>query len=130
MKIPSHKRNNPKHRAIGKGPPGTNIAIVAKSASYAGSVNHKDLPSFAGSPPRPRPDASICPRHLAHKLPMIQQWLADGLNRGHFSGVWDNGFPRYVWHREAEVVFEARHIGRGRYKGYPLEPDEIVRGLP
>ncbi len=128
--MPSHKRKNPKHRALGQCPAGMKNAIVAEKAIYAGSINHKDLPSFAGSPPRPRPDASICPRYLAQKQPIIQQWLADGISRGHFSGVWDDKFPRYVWHREADVVFEARHIGQGRYKGYPLGPDEIVRGLP
>jgi hypothetical protein len=114
MKRPQYRRNNPKHRAVGAAPGGVGIAQVAEAAVYAGSVNHKDHPSFAGNPPRPRPDASICPRNLAGMQPQIQLWLSDAIRQGHFGGLWENGFPRYVWHREQGVIFEARHIGQGR----------------
>ena len=39
--------------------------------------------------------------------------------------------PRYVWHQEGDVAFEARLVnqGNGEYKGYPLNPDERPEGL-
>lgn len=38
---------------------------------------------------------------------------------------------QYVWHRESEVVFEARQgsPGSGEYHGCPVEPSQPVRGL-
>lgn len=35
-------------------------------------------------------------------------------------------FPRYVWHREGDTVFEGRLVNRGNgsYKGFPLEKEE------
>ncbi len=129
MKPPKYTRMA-KHRAIGPAPAGIHIAAVGAQVRYVGSLYHKDVPSFAGNPPQPRPDASICPKALSRQQPTTQKWLTDAVARGHFSASWENGFPRYVWHREAGVVFEGRHIAQGQYKGYPLDSDERVRGLP
>jgi hypothetical protein len=120
-----------KHLALGSAPPGTNLGDVAGKVGYVGSVYHKDIPSFAGSVPRARPDASICPRHLASRLVELQGWLRNAVLRGHFGEFWENGFPRYVWHREGAIIYEARLMNAqsGEYKGYPLEADELVRGL-
>ena len=113
-------------------PSTVNLPAVAARVTYVGSPYHKDAPSFAGRVPRPRPDASICPRHLASRRADIQKWLADSILLGYCGALWEGSFPRYVWHREGHVVYEARLIdsARGEYKGYPLEADEKVRGLP
>jgi hypothetical protein len=129
MKPPRFSRTNAKHREIGTLPDGIDIAEIAAQVRYVGSVNHKDLPSFAGIPPRPRPDASICPRYLARDQSRLQQWLVGAILSKNFGNLWDGTFPRYVWHRESTVVFEARHLGQGQYKGYPLSENELVRGL-
>ena len=44
---------------------------------------------------------------------------------------WDGEFPRYVWYKRDNTVFEARLINRvnGSYKGYPLDKDEWPNGI-
>jgi hypothetical protein len=132
MRAPNRKRVNPKHLAVATPPAGANLDAIGARARYVGSVYHKDAPSFAGQVPRPRPDASICPRHLARRQPDIQIWLRDAIRLGHCGALWEGDFPRYVWHREGPVTYEARLMSSnaGEYKGYPLEADESVRGLP
>ena len=103
---------------------------VARRASYVGSPEHKDIPSFAGQP-RLRADASICSRALAREQVRVTKWLREAIRSGNFSALWEGDFPRYVWHKEEEVVFEARLVnqGTGEYKGYPLNPEEWPQGL-
>jgi hypothetical protein len=38
----------------------------------------------------------------------------------------EGGFPRYVWFKQGNAVYEGRLVNRGlgEYKGYPLEPGE------
>lgn len=94
-------------------------------ARYHGSPEHKDTPSFAGSP-RPRTDASLCDRTLASEHALVESWLQDAIRRGAVSEYWEGGFPRYVWYKDAETLYEARLVNRdqGIYKGYPLEEGE------
>ncbi|MEI6389004.1 MAG: hypothetical protein WCQ50_20535 [Spirochaetota bacterium] len=81
--------------------------------------------------PRPRPDASLCPRNLAYRQGDVQRWLREGITAGNFSDYWIKGFPKYVWYKEEGIVFEGQLMdpATGTYKGYPLESDEVVRGL-
>ena len=94
-----------------------------------GSPEHKDFPSFAGRP-RLRADASLCPREIRDQE-LVSEWLRSAIRRGAVGGPWEGGFPRYVWHREGDVVFEGRLVNRGSgsYKGYPLDEDEWPRGI-
>lgn len=107
-----------------------NLQQVAKLSRYVGSVYHKDIPSFAGPMSSPRPDASLCPRTLTDQQ-LVQTWLRTGIRNGH-TGAWRNGYPQYVWYRHCGTVYEARQgsPGSGEYHGYPLQPEEVVRGLP
>ena len=61
---------------------------------------------------------------------LVEGWLRSAVRAGRF-GAWDGGYPRYVWHRQDELVFEARQgsPGSGEYHGYPLEPEQRVQGL-
>jgi hypothetical protein len=106
--------------------------VVADMVRYVGSPNHKDEPSFAGKVAHPVPDRSVCPRAINRRQDDIQHWLRAAIQHGHTGGVWEGEgkFPRYVWHREGDTIYEGRHIVNGQYKGYPLEPGEEVRGLP
>jgi hypothetical protein len=112
-------------------PPGKDLVAAARRASYVGSPEHKDMPSFAGQP-RPRADAAICNRSLAERQTQVTRWLKRAIRSGHVSAYWEGDFPRYVWHREAETVYEARLVnqGNGQYKGYPLNPGEWPEDLP
>jgi len=58
-------------------------------------------------------------------------WLKRAVTNGHYGEMWEGGYPRYLWYRDGELVYEARLVNRvsGEYKGYPLERDEIPRGI-
>lgn len=101
---------------------------MAKKCSYVGSPEHKDVPSFAGFP-RPRADASICDRRLQREE--IDTWLRAAIEKGSFGEYWEGSFPRYVWYRHEQTVYEARLLNQenGQYKGYPLAEDEWPVGL-
>ena len=123
------KRFRPQKRTIIPPPEGCDLHAVAENARYVGSPEHKDAPSFAGHP-RPRADATICDRSFADRLPEINEWLKSAIRNGR-TGVWTGDYPRYVWHREGDVVFEARltNEGSGEYKAYALETHEWPRNL-
>lgn len=44
---------------------------------------------------------------------------------------WEGDFPRYVWYKHGDTVFEGRLVNRetGEYKGYPLHGDEWPDGI-
>ena len=98
---------------------------LAKTAKYVGSPEHKDTPSFAGHP-KPRADASICPRELAKKQSQITVWLQTSIKKGAVSGMTDGHYPRYVWFKDKDTVYQGRLVnkGTGHYKGWPLNRDE------
>lgn len=124
-------RDNPKARKVAPPPEGIDLAQVAESCRYAvDNPYHKARPGSAGTPPRHRPDASLCPSDLVDCRERIEQWLRDAVRAGRV-GAWEGGFPRYVWHREGGTVFEARQgsPGSGEYHGYPLAPWQRVQGL-
>lgn len=125
---PRFRRDNPKARVVQPPPEGVDLEAVARSCRYVGSPYHKDVPSFAGNTVAPRPDASLCPRELADARERVEGWLRDAIRAGQCGG-WKDGFPRYVWHREGNVCYEARlgAPGSGEYHGYPLEPWQRVR---
>ena len=101
------------------------LAGLADRATYVGSPEHKDVPSFAG-PPRLRGDASCCPRNLAVQQGRLSDWLRTAIRRGAVGAPWEGEFPRYVWYEHENIVFEGRLVNRaqGTYKGYPLLEDE------
>jgi len=130
MRKPERKRTNPKPRRVSPLPAELNAEQIAARARYIGSAFHKDIPSFAGLVPHPRPDASICPRHLGNQQGLIQDWLRAAIANGQVSGNDLRGdFPHKVWHREGNLVYEAVGDSNGLYHGYPLESEETVHGL-
>ena len=62
---------------------------------------------------------------------MVNEWLRSAIRRGAISADSSGEFPRYVWHKEEDTVFEARLVNRGNgsYKGYPINEDEWPRGI-
>lgn len=119
------KRKRPLRREISEPNPDIDLESIAKCAKYVGSAEHKDISTPAGLP-RPRADASICDQAISKNFSKLTKWLRAAVRLGHVGGPWENGYPRYVWHKEDEIVFEARLINResGEYKGWPLQSDE------
>ena len=128
MRAPKRKR--PRRRECLTALDAGRLKELAPRARYIGSPEHKEVPSFAGWP-RPRADASICDPEFTTRQGEITEWLQAAIRRGHIGGPWDGDFPRYAWHRQQDVVYEARLVNResGEYKGYPLESDEWPKGL-
>ena len=125
MRKPIHRRDNLKARRIRVPPDGVDVSAVAASCRYVGSPYHAHGPSR-----HRRPDASLCPADLSRDHCRVEGWLRAGVRAGR-TGVWEGGFPKYVWHRHEDAVFEARQgaPGSGEYHGYPLQPEQRVRGL-
>ena len=126
MRAPQRKR--PRKRVICV-PPDINLYGVSERATYVGSPEHKDAPSFAGQP-RLRADASCCPREITDRI-LVTGWLRAAIRRGATGAPWEGGFPRYVWYKDGGTVYEGRLVNRGRgtYKGYPLGDDEWPDGI-
>jgi hypothetical protein len=61
----------------------------------------------------------------------LTSWLRTAIRNGKVSELFEGDFPRYVWHREGVVVYEARLVNsaEGHYKGYPLNADEWPTGF-
>ena len=126
MRAPQRKR--PRKREFNV-PCDADLAGIAEKVSYVGSPEHKDFPSFAGRP-RFRADASRCPRWIKDRQ-VVEEWLRSAIRQGSVGAPWERGFPRYVWRKENDTVFEGRLTNsvQGEYKGYPLERDEWPRGI-
>ncbi len=123
------RRHRPLRRALCAPPVGVDLSRLAATARYVGSSEHKTLPSFAG-PPRPRADASKCDPKLANP-DELTGWLREAIITGNVGAPWEGDYPRYVWHRQGDVVYEGRLVNQeqGQYKGYPLKADELPEGL-
>ena len=124
----SPRRKRPLRRSVSV-PADIDLASLADRATYVGSPEHKDVPSFAG-PPRLRGDASCCPRNLAAQQD-LRDWLQTAIRRGAVGAPWEGEFPCYVWYKHEKIVFEGRLVNRaqGAYKGYPLFEDEWPTGI-
>ena len=129
MRSPKRRRPRKRLRFVS---PGTDLDALAARVEYVGSSEHKDASTFAG-PPRPRGDASICPREY-RDAELVTRWLRAAIRDGSTGAPWDGDFPRYVWHKEKGTVFEARLVNRGNgsYQGYPLDdyewPPHLLEG--
>ena len=124
------RRRRPQRREI-LVPPGVDLNGLADRVVYAGSPEHKDIPSFAGQP-RLRADASCCPREIVELgQKVVCGWLRSAIRRGATGAPWEGGFPRCVWYKDDGTVFEGRLVNRelGSYRGYPIDKDEWPRGI-
>lgn len=104
------------------------LDAMAARATYEPSPEHKDYLTGAG-PGKLRSDASACPRGL--DFDDVREWLRTAITAGDVSADLDGTFPRYVWTRVEDQVYEARlsNSGLGIYKGYPIRPYEAPRWL-
>ena len=126
MRAPRRRRPRKRTMCV---PLDRNLDCLAKRVGYVGSPEHKDFPSFAG-PPRLRSDASCCPREIKDRE-VVCEWLRSAIRRGAVGAPWEGDFPRYVWYKHGDIVFEGRLVNRGNglYKGYPLDSEEWPDGI-
>ena len=122
------RRKRPRRRVI-LALPEVDLDVLAERVTYVGSAEHKDVPSFAGQP-RLRADASCCPRDIVD-VKLVRGWLCSAIRKGATGTPWEGEFPRCVWYKRDETVFEGRLVNReaGTYKGYPLNEDEWPPGI-
>jgi hypothetical protein len=118
------------NRTLVGAPEGIDLHVVASLAHYVGSPEHKDRPSFAGYP-RPRADASICDPNISRDQDGLTERLRESIRAGIIGAPWEGRFPRYVWCKIDDSIFEARLVnkGSGQYKGYKLEPEQYPQGV-
>jgi hypothetical protein len=133
MKQPQRPpRGGNRRRAIAAIPPDVDLNSVADRVNYIGSSKHVNVRSWRGIPPRPEPDASLCPPELVQNRQAVLELLRAAILAGHTGGEWNGGFPEYAWCRWNGSILEARltNAGLGEYKGYPLHEFQTVQGLP
>ena len=128
-KMRAPRRHRPQLREVHV-QPGVDLDSLARRACYVGSVEHKDVVSFAGQP-RWRADASCCPRDTAQGQERFNDWLRSAIRAGATGAPWEGAFPRYVWYKNEDTVYEGRLVNReaGQYKGYSLHRNEWPRGI-
>ena len=126
MRAPNRRRPSRRQMYV---PPDTDLDHLAEQVKYVGSPEHKDFPSFAGQP-RLRADATRCPRELTD-LELVNQWLRNAVRRGAVGDDWEGRFPRKIWYKDGDIVYEGRLVNRGNgvYKGYPIRKEEWPRGI-
>lgn len=97
------------------------MRTAAMNARYTGSPYHRSPGSKAGPVARRTGLTSKCPPSWTNED--ATRLLRVAIAEGRVSTVWDQGYPRYVWHRDGDVLYEARltNSSNGEYHGYPLE---------
>lgn len=122
LRKPQHSHNKPRRIAPVEG---VDYQALAERVSYEGSPEHKRTPSYAGHP-RPKANGSICPITLSADRSVPDGWLKEAVRRRCVDGTMSGSFPKQVWYKDGDIVFEGYLINRdrGTYKGYPLDPEE------
>lgn len=125
MRSPGRKRPRRSDRLVPA--PEHDLEKMAQEASYIISSEHKAHFTSAG-PGKLRSDASACPKEL--RIEQVAGWLKEAIRNGDVSADIDL-FPRYVWARVEQHVYEARLSNPvlGQYKGYPILGHEAPRWL-
>lgn len=104
------------------------LAKASDAASYVRSDYHCKGDKGERAVRRAKP-ASICPRTWSQAA--ATKAIREAIKSGCVSEAWEDGFPRYVWHREEDVLYEARHSRGpfGSFHAYPIEGRQAPKGL-
>lgn len=99
----------------------TAMKMAAGKVRYTGSPYHRSPGSKAGPVAIRIGYASKCPPNWTNLE--ATRLLRAAIVEGRVSMVWENAYPKYVWHLDDDVLYEARltNSGNGEYHAYPLE---------
>ena len=117
-----------KPKRVATAPSADKLAYAAANAFYRPSEYH--CPGVGGRRLKFRPKpSSICPRGWGDDE--ATDAIREAIRRGNVSENWEDSFPRYVWHRDGEVLYEARHTRgpSGSFHAFPIEEIQAPRGL-
>lgn len=117
-----------KPKRVDPTPDPSKLENAAATAVYGFSEYHCRGPKGEAPKKRARP-ASICPRKWSNDE--ATEALRMALKKGHVSEAWEEGFPRYAWHRDGAILYEARHTRgpTGTFHAYPIEAFQFPNGL-
>jgi hypothetical protein len=62
---------------------------------------------------------------------VLTGWLRQAIASGNIGEPWEGDFPRYVWARQEDAIYEGRLVNQelGQYKGWPLARSEWPEGV-
>src|SRR6266851_5577950 len=85
---------------------------------YTGSAYHRAPGSKAGPVAQRAGLTSRCPPNWTNAR--ATEALKKAISEAKVSCYWEQGFPRYVWYLDDDVLYEARltNRGNGEYHGY------------
>ena len=97
------------------------MRVAAAKVRYTGSPYHRSPGSKAGPIAQRTGLSSRCPSNWTNAE--ATRLLRLAITEARVSMIWEHGYPRYVWHLDGDVLYEARltNSGNGEYHGYPLE---------
>lgn len=97
------------------------LAALAETVKYVGSPYHRQRGApMGGSVERAWPAANKCP--LKWTFEAANRALKEGVRMGYISMETSNGFPRRIWYKDGDVLYEARlsNAANGEYHAYPF----------
>jgi hypothetical protein len=97
------------------------MQLAATKVRYTGSPYHRSPGSKAGPIAHRVGLTSRCPPNWTNLE--ATRLLRLAITEGRVSMIWEHAYPRYVWHLDGDVLYEAKltNSGNGEYHGYPLE---------
>jgi hypothetical protein len=113
-----------KSKVLDRAPDPALLEDAAVNVRYAASPYH--CPENGRSPPRRAKPASHCEGQWTTGRALVR--LREAIRAGQISRQWIEGFPRHVWHKEADIWYEActSNGTPGVYHAYRIE----IVGLP
>lgn len=100
----------------------TALKVASTKAIYSGSPYHRPAGSKMGMPKTRRyPHASKCDPKWDRQSATAA--LRAAIKAGTVSAAFEGHYPRYAWHKDDDVIYEARltNSQNGEYHAYPLE---------
>jgi hypothetical protein len=97
------------------------LGKLAEAVKYVGSPYHRLPGSPMGeSASRTWPASNKCPAKWTFEA--ANRALKEAVRMGYISTEASNGFPRRIWYRDGETLYEARlsNAGSGEYHAYPF----------